>query len=206
MRKVLTSVVAAWLIFLMASCSSVQLTKVWMDPSYDSPPLQKIMIIAFRSDEIERRMWEDAMVNAVGEQKTATSAVPSYRFFPHQVPPPDSVEIAVKDQNFDGVLVVAEVVFDTLTHQGPGYTTTEKVVENRNRTYVTRYKEVYHPGQIDTAMIVSVQTDLFLPQTDGGQLVWSGTSESIDLQSPEVFRADVAGAVAKQLSKAGLIP
>lgn len=202
MRRVQTSVVAIWLIFLMVSCSSVQLTKLWMDPSYDSPPLQKIMIIGIRSDEIERRMWEDAMVNAINEKEATKSAVPSYRLVPDQIPPPDSVE----NQKFDGVLVIAEVVFDTLTHQNPGYTTTEKVVEVRQRTYETRYEEVYHPGQIDTAMVISVQTDLFLPLKDGGQLVWSGTSESIDPASPEVFRADVAGAVTKQLGRAGLIP
>ena len=202
MRGVQTSVVAFWLISLMASCSSVQLTKLWMDPSYNSPPLQKIMIIGIRSDSIERRMWEDAMVNAINEKEATKSAVPSYRLVPDQIPPPDSVE----NQKFDGVLVIAEVVFDTLTHQNPGYTTTEKVVEVRQRTYETRYEEVYHPGQIDTAMVISVQTDLFLPLKDGGQLVWSGTSESIDPASPEVFRADVAGAVTKQLGKAGLIP
>jgi hypothetical protein len=71
---------------------------------------------------------------------------------------------------------------------------------------VTRYEDVYYPGYIDTSTVVSVRTDLFLPQGSGGQLVWSATSEAINPSSRNEFRFSVANTAAKQLSKAHLIP
>jgi hypothetical protein len=79
-------------VLFIVSCGGTQLTNLWKDPSYNGPPLKKLMVIAFRRDPVNRRMWEDAVVNAIGQQKSTASVVPSYQLFPNDVPPPDSVK------------------------------------------------------------------------------------------------------------------
>jgi hypothetical protein len=208
MRKIAGLIITIWLALLVVSCGTTQLTSLWKDPSYNAPPLKKLMVIAFRKNPINRRMWEDAVVAAIGKQKTDVSVVPSYQLFPDDVPLPEDVQGTVKEQGFDGVLVVYRATRDTLTSEVPGYTSNEAVTEysRRWKTYVTRYEDVYHAGYTDTSLAVSVRTDLLLAEGTEGQLVWSATSKTIDPASRNDFRNEVAGTVARQLSKAHLIP
>lgn len=194
-------------VIIASGCGSPQLVNVWRDPSYKAAPLHKILVVAMRKDPIRRRMWEDAFVAALSKQPTGTMAAASYELFPNEVPDTSALQENSKEQGFDGVLVVARVERDILTNEVPGYTTTEPVIEYKRRwnTYVTRYETVYHPGYTDTSRVVSVRTDLLLAQ-EGGRLVWSATSKSIDPASAQQFRNAVADEVADQLTKARLIP
>jgi hypothetical protein len=196
-------------IVIAAGCGTTELTNLWKDPSYSAPPLKKLMVIAFRKNQINRRMWEDAVVGTIAKENTTAVVVPSYQLFPNEVPLPDSVKEKVKDQGFDGVLIVSKVERDTLTNQVPGYTTSEPVTEysRKWKSYQTRYETVYHPGYTDTSMTVRVRTDLLLTQGEGdeGRLIWSATSESVDPASHDEFRTSVANSVAKALTKARLI-
>ncbi len=207
MRKMTILLLSVLLASLVASCATTQLTSLWKDPSYTAPPLKKIMVIAFRRDQVNRRMWEDAIATAISEQKTTATAVPSYQLFPNDIPQPDDIK-ASKDQGFDGVLIVSKAERDTLTSEVAGYTTDELVSKYSRRwdKFVTRYETVYHAATADTSLAVSVQTDLLLTQGEEGQLVWSATSQSVNPTSRNAFRTAVASTVAKQLTKAHLIP
>jgi hypothetical protein len=191
-----------------SGCGTTQLTSMWKDPSYNSPPLKKLMVIALRKDPVNRRMWEDAVVTALVKEKTTAAAVPSYRIFPDDLPRPEVVAAKAKDLAIDGVLIISKVERDTLINKVVGYTTQEPVTEFRKdwRVYVTRFETVYHPGYTETSLAVSVRTDLLLTQGDEGRMVWSATSNSIDPTSRDAFRTGVAGLVAKELAKASLIP
>jgi hypothetical protein len=207
MRRAIILMLSTFLGLLAVSCGTTQLTNLWRDPSYNAPPMKKLLVVAFRRDQVNRRMWEDAFVAAIGKQDPAAGAVPSYHLFPNDVPDPDSLGPIVTEQGFEGVLLVSRVERDTLTADVPGYTSQEPVTKYSRRwnTFVTRYQDVYHPGTIDTSMAVSVRTDLLLPKGDEGQMVWSATSQSVNPASRDEFRAGVATTVAKQLRKAGFI-
>ena len=208
MRKIVSPLLIVLLMFMVASCATTQLTNLWKDPSYSAPPLKKIMVVAFRRNQINRRMWEDAVVTGFSTQKSAATVVPSYQLFPDAVPESDAVQEMARDQEFDGVLIVSKVERNTLTSEVPGYTTSEPVTQysRRWKTYITRYEEVYHAGYTDTSKVISVRTDLLLTRGADGQLVWSATSKSVDPTSRTEFRASVASLVARQLTKAHLIP
>ena len=57
-------------IVIAAGCGTTELTNLWKDPSYSAPPLKKLMVIAFRKNQINRRMWEDAVVGTIAKQNT----------------------------------------------------------------------------------------------------------------------------------------
>lgn len=148
LSAVALAVVTIAALVIATGCGTTQLTSLWKDPSYSAPPLKKLMVIAFRKNQVNRRMWEDAVVSAIAAQKSSTTTVPSYQRFPDDVPEPDVIQEKAKDQEFDGVLVVSKVERNTLTNEVPGYTTNEPVKEFSRKwnSYITRHRDVYHAG------------------------------------------------------------
>jgi hypothetical protein len=155
-----------------------------------------------RKDQLNRRMWEDAFVSALQEDRTGTVAVASYQLFPDEVPDTLGVREKTKAEGFDGVLVVAKVERGTVKSDVPGYVSSEPYTEYSYRwgMYVTRYLTVYHPDYTETLTVVSVRTDLLLAQEEG-RLVWSATSKAIDPSSHDQFRKSVAELVIDELIK-----
>jgi hypothetical protein len=160
-----------------------------------------------RKDQLKRRMWEDAIVTLLNNKEHAgTVAVASYQLFPDDVPDTLAVRLKSQEEGFDGVLLVARAQSDTLTNDVPGYIATEAVTKYSYRwnAYVTNYQDVYHPGYTETETTLSVRTDLLLPQADG-KLVWSVTSQAVDITSFDQFRNSVADRVVSQLKKERMI-
>jgi hypothetical protein len=193
---------AAASLMLIAGCGSTQLVNLWKDPSYQAAPLKKVLVIAMRKDQLNRRMWEDAFVSALQEDRTGTVAVASYHPFPGEVPDTLEVRDTTKAEGFDGVLLIARVERDTVKTSMPGYITEEPYTDYSYLwgTYVTRWAAVYHPDYIETQTQLSVRTDLLLAQ-ENGRLVWSATSEEIDPSSADQFRKSVAELVTDELIK-----
>src|SRR5450759_5741337 len=67
-------------LILLAGCASSELVDVWSDPSFQSPPLNKMLVISVGKNPVHRRMWEDAF--SVELVRHNVAATPSYRFFP----------------------------------------------------------------------------------------------------------------------------
>jgi hypothetical protein len=194
-------------VFMIAGCASTQRSDLWVDPSYNAAPMNKVLVIAMRKNALRRRMWEDAMVSALGSEKQAgTVAVASYQLFPDNMPDTQAVRLRTNEEGFDGVLVVARAKRGTIASDVPGYVESQPVTTYRRKwnAYVTRYEDVYHPGYTEIDTTVSVRTDLLVPREDG-KLVWSVTSQSVDPASADQFRNSVANGVAKQLKKNKII-
>lgn len=185
-------------------CGTTQLVELWSDSSYSAGPLNKILVIAFRPDPVHRRMSEDAFVAAL--QKRNTVAVPSYQLFPDAIPDTTALRQKIEEEGFEGVLVLVKAEREKIETYVPGYTTREEVTtfDRRWKAYVTHYETVQHEGYTETSMAIRVQTDLLLAQ-EGGRLVWSGTSETIDPTSRKQVRESVAELVASELQRIKMI-
>jgi hypothetical protein len=197
------AIVTAASVALLCGCAATQQGNLWVDPSYQAAPLNKIMVIAVRKDNLKRRMWEDAFVAELSATKhDGTDAIASYQLFPNDMPDTVEVRRIVKDRHFDGVLVVARAQVDTSSSEVAGYTLSEPTTTYSRRwgAYVTRYQDVYYPGYSESEISVSVRTDLLVPESDG-KLVWSVTSNAVDPASADQFRKSVAGDVAELLKK-----
>ncbi|MGB8657729.1 MAG: hypothetical protein WCE90_08095 [Candidatus Zixiibacteriota bacterium] len=204
--EVILILAAAASLMLVAGCGSTQLVNLWKDPSYQAAPLKKILVIAMRKGQLNRRMWEDAFVLALKEDKAGTVGVPSYQLFPDEIPDTLEVQDTTKAEGFDGVLLVARIEHGTVKTDVAGYVSSEPYTDYSYRwaTYVTRYLTVYHPGYTDSQTVVSVRTDLLLAQ-ENGRLVWSATSEEIDPSSADQFRKSVADLVMDKLAKQRIV-
>lgn len=191
---------------LTSGCSSIQLYNMWHDPTYNAGPLGRVLVVAMRKDSLNRRMWEDAFVSAMMEHRAKTTFVSSYQLFPDELPDTLTIRERVKQEGFDGILIISRITLDTLQKYVPGYTTYEPVSVYSPwwGFYDTYWEAVYHPEHMEAEKEVTVRTDLLLVQ-ENGKLVWSVTSQAIDPASPVQFRNSVAELATNDLTKQQLI-
>jgi hypothetical protein len=193
-------------VLMLSGCGSTQLVDIWKDPAYTTGPLSKIMVIAMQPDGVRRRIWEDAFVSEFQKKDKFTTAVPSYTMFPDRVPDTLAMQEKLKEQNFDGVLMVARGKMTESQYEVPGYVSDEAVTVYRPRwnRYVTRYEEIYYPGYIASDTTIHIHSELMLAREEG-RLLWASTSETVDPTSGQQLRGSVADAVVDNLKKVDLV-
>ncbi|MBN1547492.1 MAG: hypothetical protein JW902_12620 [Syntrophaceae bacterium] len=231
---ILGKTVAAWLcaflISQMCGCASSRLVDVWHDSSFQAPPLNKMLVVAVRKDATTRRIWEDAFAGELA--KHGLAAVSSYSLFPDAPPDTQQVITAVSANGFDGILVVLMLPTETNSHYVQGYTTTEQdkrysspeeyqsvryvyqggyPYANRNVRYIsywqryrTYYREIEHPGYIDS-QTVDIRTIDVTTTGNDGRLIWSATSRTADPGSVTDVQRDVVGLVLSGLVQENII-
>jgi hypothetical protein len=186
------------------SGSGTQLVNMWRDPTAPAQPIRRMLVVAVRKDPVNRRIWEDGFV--AGLSKHGVAATPSYNLFPNAVPDTDAVVVAVREHDFDGVLVTHRLPTTTQQNYVPGYTRLEPVwVRSRwYGTYHTYWSEVHEPGYVETDKIVRNQVDLWNTIGDG-RLVWSGTTESINPSSTAEVNRAITKLIVPELLAHGVI-
>lgn len=196
---------AGLLLGILVGCAArSQLYDMWVDPAAASAPLENLLVIAMAREEPARRLWEDEFVARLGEHDTR--AIPSYRLFPSEIPDTSQIAAAVAREGFDGVLIINRLPGQTETRYVPGYVSTEPVTRYSywRRRYVTRYREVLHPSYVETSQIVRRQVEVCSARR-GGELLWTGTTETVDPTSPEMVRKEAAALIVPELSRHGVI-
>jgi hypothetical protein len=192
------------LALVAAGCaaSTTELQNMWRDPHYSEPPIKSAFVIAIRKDPVRRRLWEDSYVAQLG--KHGVSATPSYSVYADDLPDTDAVRDYVDQKGYDATIFSAGEGTQEVSQYVSGYATTEPVTYFHPMwgSYVTYYRDVYHPGYVETNTAVRIRTDVW--RKTGryeGKLVWSGTSATVDPTSTNDFSHEVAELVTHELAK-----
>ena len=197
-----------YLISQLCGCASSNLVNIWHDPRYKEPPLGKMLVIAVRKDATKRRIWEDAFSGELA--KHGVTATSSYSIFPDAPPDTNQVIETVRANGFDGILAIFHLPKEVISQRIPGYTTTERDVRytpyhgpywTRYRTY---YREVEHPGYIDTQTVAMRAIDVTTTGKDG-KLIWSATSRTPDPGSVTDVQREIVSLVLSELEQRKII-
>ena len=195
---------AIGLAVLSGGCASSALVNVWHDPAFQAPTLGKVLVIAVRKDATKRRIWEDAFANELA--KHGVDATSSYSLFLAAPPDTDQVIQAVKGYGFDGVMVILKLPTETDIQYVRGYTTVEQNFHYGSYwgRYWTYYSEIDHPGYVDT-QTVSIRSIDVTETRNGGRLIWSGTSRTLDPKTVTGVQQTVSGLVVDDLAKQKIV-
>jgi len=205
------AVIAATLVFLISrlfSCVSSSLVNLWHDPSFQAPPLSRMLVIAARKDATKRRLWEDAFNGELA--KHGVAATSSYHLFPDAPPDTNQVITTVQENGFDGILVVLRLPTEMHTQHIQGYTTTERDMRFNPyygpywQRYWVYYREVEHPVYTDSQKVAIHEIDV-TTTGNGGHLIWSATSRTPDPGSVTDIQRGIAGLVMSELAKQSII-
>jgi len=174
-------------LILVAGCASTTLTSVWRDPSYSGGPIRSVLVVGISKEAGIRRIFEDefsAKLRAVG-----VTATPSYTVIPQDGPVERAVlDGAISKSGAQGTLVTRLLKVERRTDYAPGYVRTVPAV-GYYRNFHGYYSSTWVPGAYAAPQrfdydIVALETNLWRAQ--GGELVWSGTTESF---APSDIRA-----------------
>jgi hypothetical protein len=189
---------------LMAGCASSELVEIWSDSSFHSPSLNKIFVISVSRNSVQRRIWEDAFTIELA--KHDVTANPSYREFPDSVPDTNQVDLIVRSNKYDGVLLIRRLPTETTTQYLQGYMTKEQDMryDRRRDKFVTYYRDIEHGGYVDSQMVDIRAIDVWATRNEG-QLIWSATSKTPEPNSAQTVRPEIVKLVMSELTQQGII-
>lgn len=188
----------------VVSCmSSSTLVDIWQNPTYQAPPLTKMLVISVRKNATKRRIFEDAFSSDL--VKHGVLAISSYSLFPDALPDTDQVLSTIKTNGFDGVLVIRRLPTETNKHYVPGYVTTEdNAYPSYWQRYGSYYRELEYPGYIDSQAIDIRAIDVSTTGK-GGNLIWSATSRTPDPETVVDVQQGIVSLVMSKLEHRGII-
>ena len=194
---------AALALLALSGCTSTSLVNMWKDPEAPRQPLDNVLVVTLQKNPTSRRLWEDGFVASL--KRHGVKATPSYQFFPDAAPDTAALAEAVHSRGFDGLLVAHEVSATAETHYVPGYLSVEPVAYLSPWTghYYSFYSRVYAPGYLETDRVVRYETEVY-ETGQGGRLVWSGTTESINPASNADVNKEIAHVVVPELIHSGV--
>lgn len=194
----------AALLLLSAGCASTTLTSVWRNPSYSGGPFRSVLVMGISKEAGIRRIFEDefsAKLRSVG-----VTAIPSYTLIPENGPAESTVlDAAIVKAGAQGMLVTRLLRIERRTDYAPGYVRTVPAVGYyRNfHGYYSSTWVTYAPPQAYDYNIVALETNLWGAQ--GGELVWSGTTESFAPSNVRQATQEFSDVIIKALREQSLI-
>jgi hypothetical protein len=137
------------------------------------------------------------MVAALIHQGVQASS--SWTVFPSKAPTPDELSTTAKREGFDGVLASHFVRAGERTYWDPGF-------------YGPGYVGMgfgwgwpYGPGYPETEELTEFQTDVFTVDSNGGKLIWTGITRSVDLSTTHSITDQMSRVLVPELLKARIL-
>lgn len=194
----------AALTLLAMGCATTMIKTAWHNPEAKQPAYTKVLALAIADQSSNRRVMEDALTVEVamhGQVRT----VPAYTVLPDaDIKDEAKIRAAIAKAGADGLVVMRMVSTEKERTYVPGQVYSAPVVY---RSWSGYYRVVmpmsYSPSYYRTDEKVRLETMVFTVKDE--MLVWAGMSETSNPASITALTQEVAGAVAKDMQKRGLI-
>jgi len=208
MKSGLRSVLVVTLGCGLAILAAAAKTKITTTPQNKGPalgPPKKILVLAVFPNANARSGFEDAITGELSLR--GANAVSSFVSFPELPKERGAFEKTLISDGFDAVTVSRLVGRDDKLEWTPGRYSyaTDYIGMGPWGGYWYTYQTVFVPGYLDAETSVRVRTDFWRTSGATGQLVWSGTTDTIEPTSVPQASHEIGVAVAKALLKAKLI-
>ena len=188
-----------------AGCAGTRMTNMWREPSYNGGTLKKVMVIGLSPQPTGRRNYEDYFVASL--QKHGVEGIPSYAHFPAQEKVDEqTLRAKLAELGCDGAVLTHIIGVDKSTEYVPGYVSSYPYggYGSFYGMYSYGYGAVYSPGYTVENTTVNLETRLFSTVGDG-KLLWSGTSETFNPDSPAQVIREVVDTVMSELKRTKFI-
>ena len=187
--------------------SSIKLPVTWKNPNYTGGSFQNILVLALNGRAEGRADFEDALVEAIS--RPGAKASPSYQYLPR----PDATPIDMGDlkqlvqwQKFDGVVVARLTKASQQTVYVPGQVYTPVPYYGTFYGYCAAiFPVVYSPGYLQDERKAQLEVNLYSTAKPQGELVWTGITDLVEVNSVKKAIKDVVKTVTQNLEEQKLI-
>ena len=204
-RAILVLAVLASSAFLNGKSSKFVFT--WTNPSYSGAVFHNILVLGINGKVENRAEFEDQLSAAI--TRPGIQAIPSYSLLPR----PDSTPIdmnelrgAVREQNIDAVVASRLVKVEKKVTYIPGQAYTPYPYYNTFYGYYGAiYPVVYSPDYLRVDRTAQIETNFYSTTKPDGELIWTGTSDTVNPRSPLKAIDAIAKLIVQQLEKEKII-
>lgn len=186
---------------------SSKLVFTWKNPTFSGGSFKNILVLAMNGKASSRADFEDQMV--AGITRPGIQAVPSYSLLPRPEATPinmDDLKGVVEGQNFDAVIVSRMVKYDKTITTVPGQ---EYPLYAYYGTFYGYYGAlspvVYAPDYLQADTQVQIESNFYSTMKPEGELVWTGTTDSVNPKSVAKVINGVVGLVVQALQREKII-
>jgi hypothetical protein len=184
-------------LFLSIAFASTKLLNMWVEPGYKGK-LTNILIVGITKPGM-RQIWENIFVYELG--KRGVKATSSYKLFPDSEGKlaKEKLQQVVSEGGYDGVILTSVVGVESGSKYVPGYGGARLFYGTLWGDYGTAYDyytQLY--GYEKDINIVRLQTSVW-NTAPPSKVVWSATSEAVDVTSAINVSKDVSSSLMKEL-------
>jgi hypothetical protein len=186
---------------------STKFVFMWTNPNYNGAHFKNILVLGINGKVENRAEFEDQLSAAI--TRPGIAAIPSYSLLPRPHSTPldmDQLRDVVRGQNIDAIVASRLVKVKKSVAEIPGQIYTPYPYYNSfYRYYGTIYPEVYSPDYLRVERTAQIETNFYSTLKPDGELIWTGTSDSVNPQSPLKAIDAVAKLIVQQLEKEKII-
>lgn len=203
----LITLLAIFAIPALWAAASPKILVSWKNPNYSGGPFKNILVLALNGKAENRAEFEDELVAALA--RPGIQATQSYVFLAR----PDATPIDIKDlkevireQGFDAIIVARLTKAEKKTTYVEGQVYSPSPYYGTLAAYYGAvYPVVYSPGYLVQEKIAQVETNFYSAAKPDGELVWTGTTNAFDANSPLKVIKGLVKIVIKELEKQSVI-
>ena len=192
-------------VFLAASSPKLLLS--WKNPNYSGGHFTNVLVLALNGKAENRAEFEDELVAAIA--RPGIQATQSYVFLPRpNVTPIDinDLKAVIREQKFDAIVVARLTKAEKKTTYVPGQVYSPYPYYGSFAAYYGAvYPVVYSPGYLVNEKLAQVETNFYSTAKPDGELVWTGTTNTFDGNSPLKVIRELVKVVIKELEKQNVI-
>jgi hypothetical protein len=198
------------ILFMLTGCATTEFTSVWKDESFKGHP-RKLMVIGMAKKPVLRRVFEDEFVRQL--KNAGTDAVASYKVISTEKLPDEQVIAAkMREVQADAVLITRLVDKKVVRTYVPGrmdypmgfwYDRYPAYYGTWPSYYSYGSSFMYSPGYVAEDQYALMETCLYA--ADGGNLIWSATSETMINRSDQKMIKSFIEAMVDKLQEQGLL-
>ena len=189
---------------LAARCAGgMKLVVNWRSQNYAGGSFRNILVLALNGKVAGRTDFEDALAAAISRPGAQASA--SYVFLPRPDATPidmEELKTLVQWQKFDAIIVVRLTKASERTVYVPGQVYSPVPYYGTFYGYYrTLYPVVYSPGYLKNEKKAQAEVNLYSTAQPQGELVWTGTTEIVEVGSVKKAIKDLVNTVSKELEQ-----
>jgi hypothetical protein len=205
MKSILRASASAVALLVLSSCATTNLVQTWRDPNYRSQPVSRIFIIGVMPNDQYRVSFENALAQAF--QKKGFQAATASSVFPPGQLDKEKVQQYVASNDVD-LVVVLRLSKKTTTEYVPpsvAYVPAAPYYGGYYGAYGYGYGAVYSPGYMDENTTVTAETNVYSVRTSPESLVWSGNSDTFNVQGAQDAAQSLSALLVADLIKAQIL-
>ncbi len=203
-----------WLLFVTAlaipvllAASAPKMLLSWKNPNYSGGRFANILVLALNGKAENRAEFEDELVAAIA--RPGIEATQSYVFLARPNATPidlNDLKAVIQEQGFDAIVVARLTKAEKKTTYVPGQVYSPYPYYGSLAAYYGAvYPLVYSPGYLVKEKSAQVETNFYSTEKPDGELVWTGTTNTFDANSPMKVIKELIKVVIKELEKQSVI-